>query len=441
MKMLLFLVFAAASALTSIAQGPIVRARLEPAKDIIVGQPVKLVVTVLVPNYFAGSPDFPELEIENAIVVLPQDRPQNSNEQIGSSTYAGITETYTIYSQQSGDFRIRPAEISVKYANAPPNSTVAHVPLPSISFHADVPAAARGLDYFLPTTRLTMTQKWSSPLTRVRAGDSVTRTITVTASRMQAMLVPPLPMSAPDGIRVYQSDAAVEDRKSDRGEFLFGRRTQSAQYLIQKAGDYTLPAVELKWWNLATNRLVTATLPAVHFTALPGPAAVTELPPAQEVATTPPPKPLTPWKKYRHWAEVFLPIGLALVLLGWMAYRFVPRLYRRLVALNKVRKQSERAYFSSLRRSCQAGDARETYHWLLKWLARFHPGVSLQGFLVLANDQTLTAEIDRVTALLFTEKAGAGDWNGKPLWNELKRYRVSCKKISYSPDLAPLNPR
>jgi len=100
MKMLLFLTFAAASALTSIAQGPIVRARLEPAKDIIVGQPVKLVVTVLVPNYFAGSPDFPELEIENAIVVLPQDRPQNSNEQIGSSTYAGITESYTIYSQQ-----------------------------------------------------------------------------------------------------------------------------------------------------------------------------------------------------------------------------------------------------------------------------------------------------------------------------------------------------
>ena len=441
MKMLLFLVFAAASALTSIAQGPIVRARLEPAKDIIVGQPVKLVVTVLVPNYFAGSPDFPELELENAIVVLPQDRPQNSNEQIGSSTYAGITETYTIYSQQPGDFHIRPAEISVKYASAPPNSTLAHVPLPSISFHADVPAAARGLDYFLPTARLTMTQKWSSPLTRVRVGDSVTRTITVTASRMQAMLVPPLPMSAPDGIRVYQSDAAVEDRKSDRGEFLFGRRTQSAQYLVQKAGDYTLPAVELKWWNLATNRLVTATLPAVHFAALPGPAAVTELPPAQEVATTPPPKPLTPWKKYRHWAEVFLPIGLALVLLGWMAYRFVPRLYRRLVALNKVRKQSERAYFSSLRRSCQAGDARETYHWLLKWLVRFHPGVSLQGFLVLANDQTLTAEIDRVTALLFREKAGAGDWNGKPLWNELKRYRVSCKKISYSPDLAPLNPR
>src|SRR5262249_5337708 len=114
MKMLIFVILTAASALTCVAQEPIVRARLEPAKDIIVGQPVKLVITVLVPNYFAGSPDFPELEIENAIVVMPQDRPQNSNEQIGGATYAGITEIYTIYSQQPGEFRLRPADIAVK---------------------------------------------------------------------------------------------------------------------------------------------------------------------------------------------------------------------------------------------------------------------------------------------------------------------------------------
>jgi hypothetical protein len=160
-------------ALDVAAQTPVVRAQLQPAEDILVGQPVRLVVSVFVPNYFTGSPDFPEFEIPNAIVVLPQDRPQNTNEQIGGLTYAGITETYIIYPQQPGDFQLPLAQITISYASSPPKSTVAHVSLPALAFHADIPAAAKNLDYFLPTTRLTIDQKWSPALKNIRAGDSI----------------------------------------------------------------------------------------------------------------------------------------------------------------------------------------------------------------------------------------------------------------------------
>ena len=197
------------------AQTPVVRAHLEPTNG-IVGQPVRLVVSVFVPNYFTGSPDFPELEFDNAIVVLPQDRPQNSNEQISGVTYAGITGTYTIYPQQPGDFRLPAAAITVSYAGKPPETTIAHVSIPVLTFHADVPAAARELDYFLPTTHLTIQQKWSSPLKNLRAGDSIERTVTVTATKMQAMLIPPLPLEAPSGIRMYEEEPVVQDQKTDR---------------------------------------------------------------------------------------------------------------------------------------------------------------------------------------------------------------------------------
>src|SRR5277367_2535109 len=146
------------------AQTPVVRARFDPANGILVGQPVRLTVSVFVPNYFTGSPEFPEFEIDNAIVVLPQDRPQNSNERLSGITYAAITETYTIYPQQPGEFHLPPAETAIPYASAPPKTTVAHLTLPTPVFHADIPAAARDLDYFLPTALLTIQQKWSSPL-------------------------------------------------------------------------------------------------------------------------------------------------------------------------------------------------------------------------------------------------------------------------------------
>jgi hypothetical protein len=178
-----------------------------------VGQPVRLVVEILVPNFFTGSPDFPEFEIENAIVVMPQERPEHATEQINGITYAGIIETYSLYPQQPGNFHLPHALLTVPYAINPPKTTVAQVSLPSLTFHADLPAEARGLDYFLPTTQLTMKQKWNVPLKNLRAGDAIERTITVTANKMQAMLIPPLPTAAPDGIRVYQTEPTVSDQK------------------------------------------------------------------------------------------------------------------------------------------------------------------------------------------------------------------------------------
>jgi|SRR5271156_5094197 len=120
MRRVFSLLLVVLSSFIAAAQTPVVRALLDPANGILVGQPVRLTVSVFVPNYFTGSPEFPEFEIDNAIVVLPQDRPQNSNEQIGGVTYAGITETYTLYPQQPRDFRLPPAAITISYASAPP---------------------------------------------------------------------------------------------------------------------------------------------------------------------------------------------------------------------------------------------------------------------------------------------------------------------------------
>lgn len=395
-----------------VAQTPVVRAHFEPAKNILVGQPVRLVVSVFVPNYFTGSPDFPEFEIENAIVVLPQDRPQNSNEQINDFTFAEITETYTIYPQQQGDFQLPPAEIAVSYARTPPKSTVTHLTLPALAFHADVPAAAKDLDYFPPTTQLTIQEKWSAPLKNLRAGDSVERTITVTATRMQAMLIPPLPLQAPNGIRVYPDEPSVQDQKTDRGEFVFGRRTQSAKYFIQKEGDYTLPAIELRWWNVSTNRLVTATLPAAHFTAVANPNYSVELPPEPEQVPLAQPKHVSFWTKHKFWIRIAAPCCIAALFLLWLGWIYLPRIGVRLQAWRMRHKHSEPMYFHDLQSACKGNHASEAFTSLLKWLTCAHPGATIQEFVNSTADSTLSSEIDRLGASLFGNARGS-TWEGK----------------------------
>jgi len=439
MKRILFVLFAAFVTLTAAAQSPVVQARLEPAKGILVGQPVRMVVTVYVPNYFTGSPDFPEFEMENAIVVLPQDRPENSNTQIGGVRYAGITETYVIYPQQASDFHLPHAQITVPYAVRPPTSTTARVSLPALSFHADIPAAARDLDYFLPTTGLTIQQKWSAPLKNLRAGDSIERTITVTATKMQAMLIPPLPLNAPDGIRVYPDEPMVQDQKTDRGDFIYGRRTQAAKYFIQKEGDYTLPPIELKWWNLSTNRLVTAVLPATHFTAAANPGYVAELPPEPEPAQATPVKHVSLWQRYRSRILLITPYCIAAIVLLWIAWHYLPRVLRWLRMWREQRKHSEAACFRNLQIACLHNDAAQTYGWLLKWQALAYPGRSLQQVLEDAENPPLSSEANNLAATLFA-KGQRAPWAGRKFAALLKQQRRAYSVRSSKRYLQNLNP-
>jgi len=441
MKRASLIVLAWISPLAIAAQAPIVRATLTPTTDILVGQPVHLVVSVLVPNYFTGTPDFPEFEIDNAIVVLPQDRPQNSSEHLSGITYAAITETYTIYPQQPGEFHLPPAEITIPYASAPPQTTIARLLLPTLVFHADIPTAARDLNYFLPTTLLTIQQKWSSSLKNLRAGDSIIRTITVTATKTQAMLIPPLPIEAPVGLRVYPDEPIVQDQKTDRGEFVLGRRTQSTKYFIQKEGNYTLPSIELKWWNLSTNRLVTATLPAVHFTAVVNPNYIAELPPEPEPTAIAQPKHISPWIKYKLWIRVVAPCFLAFLLLLAISWRFLPPIYRRLQTWRKGQALSEPAYFRSFQHACRHNQAMQSYALFLQWMALAYPERRVDELLTQAADPALSIEFNKLSASLFTRGGKNSRWNGKNLAYLVKKYRSAQNAVTTKhQELLKMNP-
>ncbi|MBV9572847.1 MAG: BatD family protein, partial [Acidobacteriales bacterium] len=265
-------------------QKPVVRASIVSPRPIIVGQAVRLNVVVLAPNYFTGAPEFPQINIENAIVVLPEETPQNTNETLAGQTFAGIGITYLIYPQQPGRFKLPPVQIMVKYAADPPQSVEVRLQLPSVAFDAVIPPQAVDLDYFLPTDSLAVTQKFDKALKSLKVGDTVTRTVIITASKLRAMLIPPTKFEAPDGIIVYPRQPAVDDIKTDRGEFVQGRRVDLATYLIRKEGDYTLPEIRIEWWNLTARKMQTAALPAIHFTAAPNPGYHPELAPEPEPA-------------------------------------------------------------------------------------------------------------------------------------------------------------
>ena len=103
-------------------------------------------------------------------------------------------------------------------------------------------------------------------------GESFTRTITMTATDAFAMMLPPLSFPPVDGLGVYPAQPRVSDTSGERGETRVGKRVESVTYVLQKAGEYRLPAIEIDWWDTAAAGLRRASLPELAFNVAANPA-------------------------------------------------------------------------------------------------------------------------------------------------------------------------
>lgn len=421
------------------APAPIARIAISSPRPIIVGQAVVLNLTVMVPNYFTGVPEFPMIDVENAIVVQPNERPQHSNESIQGQVFAGIGVTYVIYPQQPGVFKLPPAEITVKYSPDPPTSVQVRLPMPTVSFQAVIPPQAADLDYFLPTTSLAISQKFDKALKNLKVGDTVTRTVTITASKLRAMLIPPTMFEAPEGIAVYPQQPTVDDIKTAGSEFVGGRRVDSATYLIRKEGDYTLPEIRVDWWNLASGKVQTSSLRSIHFTAASNPGYRPELAPEREPIAAPAASRRNRGKRDLRLAAIAAVWMLALATPLWIWSRFGPRIRKEWSASRRAYKSSEAALFAKLLKACRANDAKETYSLFLVWLSRFRPGIPLGQFLSQINGTELAREVESLTSTLYGH-SNAAVWSGGRMIPALRRERSRGGPRRHGSALPPLNP-
>ena len=86
------------------------------------------------------------------------------------------------------------------------------------------------------------------------------------------MLLPPVRFAAVDGLSVYPDQPTLADKAGERGGPSTGSRVDRATYVLERAGSYTLPGVEIAWWNANAQKIETARVDAVTFSVQPNPA-------------------------------------------------------------------------------------------------------------------------------------------------------------------------
>jgi hypothetical protein len=421
------------------AEAPQVRVRIEQTGPIYVGQSVRLDVTVLVPNFFMSSPQFPLFDLPGAVVTMPGGGAVNVNETIGGTTYAGIQRAYVIVPQREGTFVLPPARITFQYAAVPGKASPGSVTLPPRKLDVLLPPGAKTAQGVLPVARVTIQQKVEGLQKKpLRVGDAITRRIEIVADHTQSMMIPPPTFEAPAGVRVYHKDPQLTDVTDERGQFQGGRRVDVATYLFDRPGTYTLPAISERWFDPRANHAEVAEAPEIHVSVVPGPEAEAAIAPDAPPPAAPPPRRSIGW---RRWIVPAAAAILGLVFVSWVVRRWAGPARAFVAARREARREFEDAYFSRLLAACRSNDAVRSYVSLGAWVRRTGRA-SIGAYVLAADDDALRTQVTALEERLYSDAAGSGPWSGAALAASLAAARRALTARSREPRrrLSVLNP-
>lgn len=249
-----------------------VRASLATHGDLWVGQRMTLVVELLAPGYFAGSAAFDLPNAPGLLLAPPEGHPVVSSETIDGTSYTVQRHELAAFARKPGEQTIPPFTVRFSFKRNPldKEAIAAVVKTAPVSFTVKLPSGAENLGNVISARDLKVEETWKPEPGKVKAGDAFTRTITFTAPDVPAMAFPPFPAGKIDGLGIYPKPPEVLDQ-SDRGS-LTGKRRDTITYVCQRAGEFTIPAARLTWFDLDAQQLQTIDFPARTFQVAPNPA-------------------------------------------------------------------------------------------------------------------------------------------------------------------------
>ena len=326
------------------AVDPIVEVEMS-EDEVIVGQPIRLQIKVLVPTYMPKPPIYPTVELPDLMVRLPDRATTPTSERRDGVSLSGTIRTYRLYPLAVGSFDIPEQVLTLTYADPQTNEPITvEATMPAQSFAASVPAAAQDLNPPVIAEGFALEQQIEGE-SSLTVGDAITRTVIARIDGTTPVLIPPL-VAAVDApaLRAYPKEPRVS-LTEERG-VLSGMRSETVTYLVQSDGDAQLPEIAIEWYNTRTQSLETASVPAVPLTLTPAPP--------------PPPD----FRIMALWGGV-----VVVVLVGlWLGLRHLwPAFNSRWVAARTRLLTTEYAAARSLRRALAHRDLTATYVALETW--------------------------------------------------------------------------
>ncbi len=213
------------------------------------------------------NPQFTELEMEDSVIQLIGS--PNQYEKLVDGTRYGVYEKrYVIFPQRSGPlvipdilFRGEVTDGSSNFVFRNLNTRRVTAFIEGISIDVkERPAAAQSTDFWLPVAELILEENWSTDISNLKVGDSVVRTVTMTAAGLDGAVLPPFSDTEIAGVNLYPDPPRIERTFVDGA--IVGTRIETTSMVPIDSGNVLIPEITIPWWNIETDQPQVAVIPA-----------------------------------------------------------------------------------------------------------------------------------------------------------------------------------
>jgi hypothetical protein len=365
---------------------------------------------------------------------------------LNGRTYNVVERVYAIFPQESGEVSISPARFEARVLRdgritgrkvfESDAQTIRVLPIPEPP--ADFPGAV-----WLPAKELQLRDNWSRQPDDLKAGEPITRVISISALGQLETQIPAIDPPNVSGVNVYP-DRPELSRQIEPGGIRGVRKDQYAIIGVD-AGVMTLPALRLPWWDVEAADWKIAELPERSVSILPSreapvvdpaptvesPDAVTEPPVAEVPAGT---------DIWRLVAQVVVVLWLLTLGAWWLSSR--PKREPREPAPPPLHKQQAR-HLKNARKAALSGDAAGVRQAMLEWGRLQWPDDVPRSIGALAGrvSAPLADELRRLSRAAYGRKGE--DWDGEALAKSLRSFAVlgDNGKDAADDPLPPLMPQ
>ena len=382
----------------------------------------------------------------------------------GSDRVAIIERRYAIFPQNSEPMTIAPlrfdARVSAggrgRFGPYSRGRNVRRFTDPVEITPRSIPADYSGANW-LPARQLMLVETSPDSNVEYRVGEPLTRTLTLQATGLSSSQLPEINAAIPSTIRQYSDQPILENRISADG--MVGLRQEKLALIPSEPGQTTLPAIEIPWWNTASEQMEYATLAARTIQVAPALNSTTDAPPLVAAANSL----STPaasddggtsdrtsadsgesWlaagagtNSIWPWMSLVLALGWLATLIAWLRSR--QRQFVESKSGPQPQLPTERKLLVDLHKACDIGDAVTAKTALLQWAVLQWPGNRIRslGELAAQFDGELQLRLHELSQHIYAE--ARSDWDGASLWQSFFDRQIKQVKASPAqPQLEPL---
>ena len=300
----------------------------------------------------------------------------------------------------------------------------------------EYPAAA----VWLPSAGLIIKEEWSQSPQNLKVGESATLSLSVIADGLMAEQLPPIELVEPDGVKLYQGKAEVENLTISTG--IIGTRKESIALIPTRSGEVELPEIRIPWWDKMTRKVEYAVVPAKKLLVqgtVKEPEAKSSDVVQDNNAQVAPVAPVVqqPVDQTKLTVLIILCAVFASAWLVTLCLLLYTRRQMNEIApgqernSEKERAIKEREAFNSLASACKSNDPVKVRASVMSWARAFWPNESIQTYADIervVSDSDLIPLLNEIDSALYSHEKPPVDWQGNRLFEQVKKVRAGRER-------------